>query len=350
MFRKVVSVVTLVLLAIVIFAARAEILDAFNFLSEANIWVILLLIPEQFFMYYCCGQMFFSYLIARNKTSAKKIKAWSLVRISFELNFVNNAIPSGGVSGLGYMTWRLLPYGASAGQTSFMYLLRYIITVIANQAQTIIAIVVLALAGEILPGTGWVFALVSAVCAGVIAVIVMLIVIAREESRINKFASALTKFVNGLVGRITFGHKPEILKPDLLRTYFLDIHKDLVAAGRNRRILNKPVVWGVIYSFLEVATYWIVGMSMGHPELLPQIMVAEAIASIIGAVLVTPGGIGGYEGAMIFVMSALGVDIGLATAIVVTTRIVVLLGTVASGYGFYQHAIATAGKGNGPHE
>jgi len=83
---------------------------------------------------------------------------------------------------------------------------------------------------------------------------------------------------------------------------------------------------------------------MGHPEILPQVMVAEAIGSVVGAVLVTPGGMGGYEGAMIFIMSALGVEVGLATAVVVTTRVVVLLGTVTSGYGFYQHAISKIGR------
>ena len=43
-------------------------------------------------------------------------------------------------------------------------------------------------------------------------------------------------------------------------------------------------------------------------------------------------------------MWALGVDLGLATAVVVTTRVIVLMGTIASGYGFYQHAISKLGK------
>ncbi len=83
---------------------------------------------------------------------------------------------------------------------------------------------------------------------------------------------------------------------------------------------------------------------MGHPEILPQIMVGEAIASVIGAVMLTPGGVGGYEGTMIFIMSVLGVDIGLATAVVITTRVVVLVGTIVSGYGFYQNAVSKIGK------
>ncbi len=47
---------------------------------------------------------------------------------------------------------------------------------------------------------------------------------------------------------------------------------------------------------------------------------------------------------MIFIMSVLGVDIGLATAVVITTRVVVLIGTIVSGYGFYQNAVSKIGK------
>ena len=37
-------------------------------------------------------------------------------------------------------------------------------------------------------------------------------------------------------------------------------------------------------------------------------------------------------------------DLGLATAVVVTTRVIILVGTIVSGYGFYQHALSTLGK------
>lgn len=342
MFRKILSVVTLILLAIVVWNARDEIVQAINFLGQTNIWIILLLIPEQLFMYFCCGQMFFSYMKA--KKDVKKIPRWDLMRISFELNFVNHAVPSGGVSGLGYITWRLKPYGATTGQISFMYLLRYFITIAANQCQTIIAIIVLALCGSLSEGALWILAVVAATCIGIIVALVAIVLIASNKKRIDWFAKTATNVGNWFVKTITFGHKQKVLKLEAVEKYFTDIHLDLMEARKNRKILIKPIIWGIIYSFLEVATYWVVGASMGHPEILPAIMVAEAIGSVVGAVLVTPGGIGGYEGAMIMIMSLLGIEPGLATAVVVTTRIVVLIGTIATGYGFYQHAISTIGK------
>ena len=342
MFRKILSVVTLILLAFVIWGAKDEVAQAITYLGQTNIWIILLLIPEQLFMYFCCGQMFFSYMQA--KKNAKKIPLWDLTRISFELNFVNHAVPSGGVSGLGYITWRLKPYGATAGQTSFMYLLRYFITIITNQIQTIIAIIILVINGNLPETASWILAVVAATCVGIIIALIAVVLIASSKKRINWFAKTGTKFVNWCVKTITFGHKQNILKLAVVQKYFTDIHLDLMEARKNLKLIVRPILWGVVYSFLEVATYWIVSISMGHPEILPAIMVGEAIGSVIGGILVTPGGVGGYEGAMIYIMSLLGVELGLATAVVVTTRVIVLVSTIATGYGFYQHAISTIGK------
>lgn len=382
-FRKILTIVTLILVVVVVWGAREDIMNAIGYLANTNLWFVLLLIPEQLFMYYCAGQIFFSYMIAKQNTGnatteapadtpvkdapadaptkntppadsssskpsepvkVKPLTSWMLARISFELNFVNNAIPSGGFAGLGYMTWRLREFGSSAGQTSFMYVLRYVITILANQLQTIIAILILVLVGGIADGAWWVVGLTSLICIGIVMFLVAIIVIASSQKRIAWFSRVFTNLINSIVKFFTFGHKRQVLAHESIENYMEDIYKDLVIARRNKKILLHPILWGVAYSFLEVATYWLVGVSMGHVEILPQIMIAEAIASVIGAVMLTPGGVGGYEGTMIFVMSVLGVNPGLATAVVITTRVVVLIGTIVSGYGFYQNAVSKIGK------
>lgn len=341
MFRKILTVLTLVLVAFVVWSAREDIVQAIGYLANTNLFFVFLLIPEQLFMYYCAGQIFFSYMAAKGRA---EVSSWQLARISFELNFVNHAIPSGGFAGLGYITWRLKGLGSSVGQTSFMYALRYAITVLANQLQTIVAIVILIAVGGIADNAWWVIGLTSLICLGIIAGLAVLIIVASSHKRIDWFAKIATKFINGFVKTVTFGHKRQVISFEKIQTYLGDIYKDLIVARRNKKILIHPIIWGVIYSFLEIATYWLVGISMGHVEILPQIMIAEAIASVIGAVLLTPGGVGGYEGAMIFIMSALGVEPGLATAVVITTRVIVLVGTIVSGYGFYQNAVSKIGK------
>ncbi len=337
-FRTVLTVITLLLLIYVVYANFNDILEAINHLSETNILILLLLIPEQLFMYYCCGQMFFSYMAA--KKDAKKVSPWTLMQVSLELNFVNHAVPAGGLGGLGYITWRLKPFGATPGQSSFMYVLRYVITICANQLQTIIAIIALLIIGGVPTAGIWVIWLTALLSVGIIAGIGIVVVIASGKKRIEWAAENGTKFINFVVRKITFNHKPEFLKRATVDKYLNDIHGDLITARRNKKILIRPILWGIVYSFFEIATYWIVASSMGHPEILPQIMVGEAIGSVMGAFV--PYGL--YELGMAGIMVTLGVPISLATTVVLMTRVIVLASTIVSGYGFYQHSISKIGR------
>ena len=363
MFKKILSLITLALVAFVIWGAWDQITAATSCIFgghcieggefSINLFIVCLLIPEQLFMYYCAGKIFFAYMAGKQRIAeqknkgdkeAKKISTWELARISFELNFVNHAIPSGGVSGLGYITWRLKNYGATAGQVSFMYILRYLITILANQTQTIFAIIFLIVTGSVPSNAYWMVWLVGAMSVGIIVAIAVLIAIVSSRKMIRWAAKELTAFSNWLVKTITFGKKKQVLELEKVNKYFMDLHEDFLTAKKDKKLLVKPVIWGFLYNFLEIATYEIVALSLGHGEIFPQIMVAEALGSLVGAVLPTPGGVGGYEGSMITVMCILGTNLAVASTVVIVTRVIVLLNTIVSGYGFYQNAISKIGK------
>lgn len=363
MFKKILSLITLALVAFVIWGAWDQITAATSCIFgghcieggefSINLFIVFLLIPEQLFMYYCAGKIFFAYMAGKQRIAeqkdkgakeTKKISTWELARISFELNFVNHAIPSGGVSGLGYITWRLKNYGATAGQVSFMYILRYLITILANQTQTIFAIIFLIITSSVPANAYWMIWLVGAMSVGIIAAIAILITIVSSRKMIRWAAKELTAFANWLVKTITFGKKKQVLELEKVNKYFMDLHEDFLTAKKDKKLLVKPIIWGFLYNFLEIATYEIVALSLGHGEIFPQIMVAEALGSLVGAVLPTPGGVGGYEGSMITVMCILGTNLAVASTVVIVTRVIVLLNTIVSGYGFYQNAISKIGK------
>ena len=142
-FRTILMILTVILVAWVVYQNWPDILDTLDNIQEANIFVLLLLIPEQLFMYYACGQIFFSYL--KHRKNVKQFTNEEILRISTELNFVNHAVPAGGLGGLAFLTYRLGPYGVTAGQASFLYLFRYAITTVINYVQALIAIAVLLL-------------------------------------------------------------------------------------------------------------------------------------------------------------------------------------------------------------
>ena len=347
MFKKILSIVTLVLVAVIAynaFSAQVEIdgqtmtmLEATWYsLKSINIWVLLLIIPEQILMYYAAGQIYFAFLRQRKNF---KISQARLTRISLEINFVNHALPSGGASGLAYLVWRLKDFNISAGQISFIHVLRYGICALGNALQTMVAIIVVLIAGCVLPGKFWWLWVAGAVAGGIIGLIIVAWLIVRKQKNIDWLADKSSKFINKIVRKISRGKKHVFLREEQVTKFFADLREDYIHLKQNRRILWKPMIWGLFYSFLELATYWVVGCALGHPEILPQIMIAEGVASVVGTVLVTPGGMGGYEGVFVIVLVATGVDLQTATITVVVTRIFVLLGTIISGWGFYQQAL-----------
>ena len=56
-FRTILSLLTTALVIYVIYANRTDIVEATKHLADTNIFVLLLLIPEQLFMYFACVNM-----------------------------------------------------------------------------------------------------------------------------------------------------------------------------------------------------------------------------------------------------------------------------------------------------
>lgn len=338
-FRTILLILTVILVGYVIYQNWPDILDTFNHLQDTNVFVLLLLIPEQLFMYYACGQIFFSYL--RHRKNVKKFSNGEILQISTELNFVNHAIPAGGVGGLAFLTYRLKPYGVSAGQASFLYVFRYAVTTVINYLQALVAIGVLLAFGLIPKEAMWIIPVALLMNAGLLLGLWLVIFIASSRKRTNFFAKLVEKVADMVVKIVTFGRKRDAVRSDKIAAYFEDIHESVKIAKENKQYLKKPAIWGLIYSLCEIGTYWIVAMSLGRPELLPFIMVGEAIGSVFDGIV--PYGL--YELGMAGVMIALGVDFPTATIVTVMTRVITLVFTIVSGsYPYYK---AIKGKKNG---
>ena len=332
-FKTLLIVLTAILVGYVVYQNWPDILETMDHLKETNGFVLLLLIPEQLFMYYACGQIFFSYL--RHKRDVKKFSKKEILSISTELNFVNHAVPAGGVGGLAFLTYRLRPFGVSAGQASFLYLFRYAVTTVINYLQALIAIAVLLAFGLIPKEAMWVIPVALLMNMGVFFFLWFVIFVAISHKRIEFFSRIVSKVMNGVIRVVTFGHKKQLMEYRKISSYFNDIHESVKIAKENKHYLKWPAIWGLIYSFCEVGTYWVVAISLGRPELLPFIMVGEAIGSVFDGIV--PYGL--YELGMAGVMIALGVDFPTATIITVMTRVITLVFTIASGSVPYYKAI-----------
>ena len=145
--RIIISLITLLVLAAIIYLSRHELLRAWELLGTANVGLLALLLPAQIIVYYAGGEMIFSYL--RDRKLIKHVSRLEQVRIALELNLVNHIFPSGGVSGISYTTWRMSKLGVSSARSTFAQLLRYVTGFLSMLAMMIVAVVFLAVDGRI---------------------------------------------------------------------------------------------------------------------------------------------------------------------------------------------------------
>ena len=109
------------------------------------------------------------------------------------------------------------------------------------------------------------------------------------------------------------------------------------------RALIVPFAWSFAVNVLDAGLFWVALASFGVSVDPALVFVGYGVATVASMVIVTPNGVGGYEVAMVTTLVAGGVDGQIAIAAVVLARVILLFGTIAFGYLFYQHSIATAG-------
>ena len=165
--------------------------------------------------------------------------------------------------------------------------------------------------------------------------------VAGSKRRIDFFSRIVVKVSSWFTRIVTFGHKRKLIQQERINDYFADVHENVTMAKENKAKLKKPALWGLCYSLFEIGTYYIVALALGRPELLPYIMIGEAIGSVFDGIV--PYGL--YELGMAGVMIALGVDFPTATIVTVMTRVITLVFTIISGsYPYYKAIRGRDGK------
>lgn len=338
-FRSWITIITLALLTIVVVAAWPEIRKAVGLLGQVNGWILLLLVPLQFASYYATGGMIFSYL--RAKGNLKDMSHWSMTRLALELNFVNHILPSGGAAGFSYLAWVLSKHKVSAARSTMAQIIRFALTFISFIVLLLVAMAMLALSNHIDKMIIIIGSALTVAAAGATWLVIWLI---KSKARLTRFSNWLTRKVNTFVAWISRGKVPKLVKSNVIVDFFDGLHDDYLSIRRERKILIRPFIWATIANLLDVALIWVAFWSLGYPLDPALLFVAFGVASIAGALSVTPGGAGVYEAVMVTFLSTAGVTLDVAIAGTLLARVTLLAGTILFGYVFYQSTIIKYGK------
>jgi len=341
--RAWISIVSFILIAGVLFFSRQEVAHAWQLMGQVNLWILALIVPLTALSYLAEGEMVFSYL--RSKKFIHGIKPWTLMRVSLEMNFVNHLLPSGGVSGISYGTWRMGRFGVSSGRATMAQMVRYV----AGFGATIVLLVASVIMVTVDNGVNrWMILMSSALVSGMIIVTLLAMYVFKSPSRIVAVAAYLARHLNRIVRAVTFGRVKTLLKKATIEAFFMEMHDDYRTLVKDKRLLIGPFLWGIVFMAIAIGQFWVTFLSLGEPVNPASILIGYSLASVAGFAVATPGGVGAYEFVMVLVLGASGTKQGTAIAGVTLARIMILLITIALGYVYYQATILKYGKRKTP--
>ena len=188
------------------------------------------------------------------------------------------------------------------------------------------------------------------VVSSAVAVTVLLVVllfgnfIFGNKIRIVSFSHWLSDLINHIGRIVTFGRRKQSVSSGKLDKFFLDFNEDITALKRDRRLLKQPIAWSFIFNLLDVSLFFVTFLALGKVVDPSILLISYGAATICGNFMITPGGIGAYEAMMVTVLTTGGVDAATALTGVLLARMLLLMGTLSTGFVAYQYALHKYGR------
>ncbi len=330
-WKLLVNIVTVLALVGLAYALRHQISDTMQNLTRVNAVVLLLMLPLQAFNYYGQAQLY------RNLFAllGDKINVRFLYRLALELNLVNNAFPTGGVSGFSYVGMRMRTQDVRAGRATLVHMMKMLMLWVSFEAFLFVGLFLLALDGK---ASQLMILIGGSLATLLIVVTIGFGIIIGSKKRINGFFTFVTRLLNKLIQVFRPKH-PETIEVAQVRQLFTEFHNNYMTLKGKYRYFNKPVGFALLANLCEVLTIYVVYIAFGHWVNPGAVILAYAVANIAGLISVLPGGVGVYEALMTAVMAAGGIPPGVSLPVTVMYRILNMAIQLPPGYYFYHEAL-----------
>ena len=336
--RFYISIVTFILIAIVIWNTRSEMAQAFQLMTKANILVLLLIIPVQFFSYLASAEIFLTYL--RGRGQLKDVSTVGSTSMALEFNFVNHVFPTAGVSGASYMIWRLGKLGVPAGQAMMSQIINWISL---GSTFIIMMIISLIIATAENKAANWLIMATTIAAVALVLVLIFGSFLIGSRERLMSFGKWLARHINNFGQKVLKRKKPP-MRMQAVEDFVNDFFDDFQAIKQDKALLKGPIVWGFISNLLDVMLIAIAFWSLGYPIDLALLLIGFGAASVGAFAMATPGGVGAYEAVMIGVLVAGGVPTEMASAGTILSRVILIIGTIVVGAVAYHRTMTKYGQ------
>jgi uncharacterized protein (TIRG00374 family) len=330
-WKLILNIVTLVALAVLIFAIRHQLGQTLHDLAKVQVWALLLMIPLQLMNYDAQTRLY----RALFRLVGHHFRYRDLFGAALELNFVNHVFPSGGVTGISYFGARLKSPTLSGSRATVVQLMKLVLLFVSFEVLLFIGVGLLAITGNVNNITILVAgSLTTLVVVGTLAMVFVL----GSKNRINTVLLAIVRGVNRLIALVR-PDKTETIKLLWAREVFDSLHDNYRLIVSQLPALKKPFLYALVANVAEILTIYVVYLAFGHWVNIGAVILAYAVANFAGLVSVLPGGVGIYEALMTAVLIAAGVPASLSVSVTVMYRVLSTLIQLPPGYVLYHRAL-----------
>ncbi len=325
------TLITVAALGGFIYALRNQILNTIRSLDDVNYLILLFMIPLQASHYHFVA-LFYRRLF---RILGERVNYKFLYRTALELNFVNLVFPSGGVSGFSYFSIRMRTKGVTAGRSTLVQTMRFVLLFVAFQILLFFGVILLALDGK---ASNFMILIAGSLGTLLLVFTVGLGFIVGSKQRIDSFFTVVTKALNKIIQLVRPKH-PETINVSRAKLAFQEYHGNYATLRKDYKRLGRPLVYALLINLAEIGTIYAVFVAFGEWINPGAIIIAYAVANFAGLISVLPGGIGIYEALMAGVLAAGGVPAALSLPVIVAYRVINIGVQLPAGAYFYNRAL-----------
>ncbi|MCY3804629.1 MAG: lysylphosphatidylglycerol synthase transmembrane domain-containing protein [Candidatus Saccharibacteria bacterium] len=323
-------------LILLILLAWSDILEAFNKVTELMWWILILAIPLQFLVVVSVAHLYFSYF--KSLAILGQLKLLELYKIATELQFINIALPSGGVAGFTYLSLRLQPAGINIAASTLAQVVRFATTFVSFLVFLGLGLLLLAITGK---AGGLVILVGSSIFSLTLFGVAIFVFLVSDQQRIQGFISWLPKTINHLSALLPYKTRgKELINMTKVERVLKEFHLGYKELHRNFKALKMPFLWALAVNLFDLLTLYVIFLAFGVAINPGAIILAYAIANFAGLVVILPGGAGVYEALMVSILAIAGVeDRALTLSATLIYRIGKLVLLAPFGLWFYHQAL-----------
>lgn len=331
-WKLLLNIVTIVALAILLFAIWDSIVETFEEITHVKIWALLLIIPLIIWKYDVQARLYRALFKLVGNTFSYR----HMYETALELNFVNTVFPSGGVSGISYYGVRMRSDNVSAGRATLVQIMKLVLQFLSFEILLAVGLLALAIGGDV---NVFLFML-TVMLATLLAVFTGLMAyILGKKRRIENFHEWLRKAVQFTYKVLTRGKKNRQFTLTKVHSLMLELHENYRMIRDKWQELKAPFLFALLTNIAEILTIYVIYIAFSQWVNIGAIILAYSVANFAGFVSVLPGGVGVYETLMVAVLAQAGVPVALGFSVTVMFRVLSTIIQLPVGYYFYHRTI-----------